>query len=130
MRIHALSPSALEDDAHASHATCRSATRASRFLTGLVTRFAMHDGIPRGKWIKTWSQTSVGVEEGRRRHQLAGTLDLNPIDVADTRADEILFQLHIRPLHGDRELARITPDTVRTWRAELLAAGRRRPLTA
>ena len=57
-------------------------TRASRFLTGWVTRFATHDSIPAGRSIKTQKQTTTpkqagpggaGIEEGRRRHQPAGT---------------------------------------------------------
>jgi hypothetical protein len=37
MRIHALTPFALEDDSHDRHATHGSAIRASRFLTGFLT---------------------------------------------------------------------------------------------
>src|SRR5829696_8791295 len=33
-------------DVHGGHARCGSVTRASRFLTGLVTCFATHDSIP------------------------------------------------------------------------------------
>src|SRR5215467_2467254 len=33
-------------DVHSGQASCGSVTRASRFLTGLVTCFATHDGIP------------------------------------------------------------------------------------
>ncbi len=33
-------------DVHGGHANCGSATRASRFLIGLVIRFATHGGIP------------------------------------------------------------------------------------
>jgi len=39
-------------------------TRASRFLTGWVTRFATHDGIPAGRSIKTQRQT-ITAETGR-----------------------------------------------------------------
>jgi len=33
-------------DVHSGQARCASVTRASRFLIGLVTCFATHDGIP------------------------------------------------------------------------------------
>jgi hypothetical protein len=33
-------------DIHGDQASCGSVTRASRFLIGLVTCFATHDGIP------------------------------------------------------------------------------------
>ena len=33
-------------DVHGRHANCRSSSRASRFLIGLVTCFATHAGIP------------------------------------------------------------------------------------
>jgi hypothetical protein len=47
MRFHALSPSVLGGDDR--HATSGSSTRASRFLIGLMTRFATDDGIPVGQ---------------------------------------------------------------------------------
>src|SRR5215472_11672218 len=36
----------LDADVHDGHASCGSVTGASRFLTGLVTCFATHEGIP------------------------------------------------------------------------------------
>src|SRR6516165_3661503 len=36
----------MDGDVHGGQASCGSLTRASRFLTGLVTCFATHDGIP------------------------------------------------------------------------------------
>jgi len=36
----------MNGDVHGDHASCGSVTRASRFLIGLVTCFATHDGIP------------------------------------------------------------------------------------
>ena len=36
----------LDADVHDDQASCGSLTGASRFLTGLVTCFATHDGIP------------------------------------------------------------------------------------
>ena len=47
MRFHALSPFWTGGDD--CHATSGSVTRASRFLIGLVTRFATDDGIPAGQ---------------------------------------------------------------------------------
>jgi hypothetical protein len=60
----------------------------------LVTLSATHDSIPAGRSIKTQRQPTapkearaevglggVGVEKGRRRHQPAGTLDPDPVDV-------------------------------------------------
>jgi len=35
-----------------------------------------------------------------------------------------VFRLHVRPFLGHRELGKIRPDTVRTWRSELLSNGR------
>src|SRR6516225_9524711 len=43
----------LNGDVHGGHASCRSVAGASRFLIGLVTCFATHDGIPavaRASW--------------------------------------------------------------------------------
>jgi hypothetical protein len=37
---------------------------------------------------------------------------------------ESIFRLHVRPILGARQLAKITPDLVRSWRAELLRSGR------
>lgn len=39
------------------------------------------------------------------------------------------LRLHINPVLGDLELAQITPGRIRTWRAEMIAAGRPGPST-
>jgi hypothetical protein len=45
-RIVVLQEARVNGDVHGSHVSCGSVTGASRFLTGLVTCFAAHDGIP------------------------------------------------------------------------------------
>src|SRR5215510_13242607 len=46
IRIVVREEARVNGDVHGGHASCGSVTRASRFLTGLVTCFATHDGIP------------------------------------------------------------------------------------
>jgi integrase len=41
-----------------------------------------------------------------------------------------VYRLHVEPFLGHRELGRIKPDTVRTWRSNLLASGRSEDVTA
>jgi integrase len=41
-----------------------------------------------------------------------------------------VYRLHVEPFLGHRELGRIKPDTVRTWRSKLLASGRSEDVTA
>ena len=43
---------------------------------------------------------------------------------------EGLFRLHVRPMLGRRQLSKITPDVVRTWRTSLLDSGRSAETTA
>src|SRR6266516_1037312 len=64
VRVHALSPLGFGRDAHDRHATCGPVTRASRFLTGWVTRFATHEYIPAGRWTKTQRQTTATKQAG------------------------------------------------------------------
>ena len=49
-------------------------TRASRFLTGWVTRFATHDGIPAGRSIKTQRQTTTPKQAGPKPRRAAPVL--------------------------------------------------------
>ena len=46
VRVVVREEASVNGDAHGDQASCGSVTRASRFLTGLVTCFATHDGIP------------------------------------------------------------------------------------
>src|SRR5262249_2979967 len=60
VRLHALSPLVLGGDAHDHHARCGPVTRASRFLTGLVTRLAHAPRHPAGN-----SAADDRIEAGR-----------------------------------------------------------------
>jgi hypothetical protein len=51
-------------------------TRASRFLTGWVTRFATHDGTPAGRSIKTQRQTTAPKQVGLKPGRVAPVLQL------------------------------------------------------
>ena len=46
VRVGVREEAGVNGDVHGGHASCGSVTGASRFLTGLVTCFATHDGIP------------------------------------------------------------------------------------
>ena len=47
-RLTLLAEARVNGDVHDGHASCGSATRASRFLTGLVTSFAAHVPVAAG----------------------------------------------------------------------------------
>src|SRR5690606_32095658 len=49
----------VNDDVHGRHVRCGSATCASRFLTGRVTRFSTHGGRPAGA-PATWRRYTLG----------------------------------------------------------------------
>jgi hypothetical protein len=64
VRFHALSPLGLGGDARDRHARRGPVTSASPFLTGWVTGFATHDGIPAGRPVKTQRQTTAPKQAG------------------------------------------------------------------
>jgi hypothetical protein len=49
-------------------------TRASRFLTGWVTRFATHDAIPAGRPVTTQRQTTTPKQAGPKPGRVAPVL--------------------------------------------------------
>ena len=110
-------------DVHGGHARCGSVTGASRFLTGLVTCFATHDGIPA---VARAASAPVGAgrhadqlgeagAEGAQRRAADREADLGDAEVAAAQQrhralDAPRHQVAVRRLAvGELELAAEVP---------------------
>ena len=113
----------MNGDVHGGHASCGSATGASRFLIGLVTCFATHGGIPAvaraaiapidaGRHADQLGEASA---EGAQRRAADREADLGDAEVATTQQrhralDPPRHQVAVRRLAvGEPELAAEVP---------------------
>ena len=112
----------MNGDVHAGHASCGSVTGASRFLIGLVTCFATHDGIPasRGRLAPVGAgrhtdQLGEASAEGAQRRAADRETDLSDAEVATTQQrhralDAPRHEVAVRGLAvGEPELAAEVP---------------------